>query len=381
MLQSALEEEVESYLLKHANHKDAAGHQLVVRNGSMPERKILTGAGALEIKQPRINDKRSEEKFSSAILPPYLRKSPSIETLIPALYLKGISTNDFPPALEAILGKNAGGLSQGSIVRLKKIWESEYDEWSKTDLSDKRYVYMWADGIHFNVRLEDQRTCILVIIGTLENGKKELVSVLDGYRESKESWMYLMRELKSRGLKEGPKLAAGDGALGFWSALRDVFPETKEQRCWVHKTANILDKMPKKVQGKAKSMIHEMYMSPTKSDAFEVYDLFLLDYKAKYPKACECLEKDKESLFNFYNFPAEHWQHIRTTNPIESTFATVRSRTKRTKGCGSRRATLAMVYKLAIEAQKRWKKIKGYNLITDIFEGKVFKDGELVKVA
>jgi putative transposase len=240
---------------------------------------------------------------------------------------------------------------------------------------------MWADGIHFNVRLEDQRTCILVIIGTLENGKKELVSVLDGYRESKESWMYLMRELKSRGLKEGPKLAAGDGALGFWSALRDVFPETKEQRCWVHKTANILDKMPKKVQGKAKSMIHEMYMSPTKSDAFEVYDLFLLDYKAKYPKACECLEKDKESLFNFYNFPAEHWQYIRTTNPIESTFATVRSRTKRTKGCGSRRATLAMVYKLAIEAQKRWKKIKGYNLITDIFEGKVFKDGELVKVA
>ena len=354
---------------------------MVVKNGTSPERDIITGAGPLKIKQPRINDKREDCKFTSSILPPYLRKSPSIDSLIPALYLKGISTNDYPEALEALLGKDCGGLSQGSIVRLKKVWEEDYKEWNQRDLSDKKYVYMWADGIHFNIRLEENRACMLVIIGTTETGKKELVGILDGYRESKESWSYLMRDLQKRGLKDGPKLAVGDGALGFWAALREVFPESVEQRCWVHKTANILDKMPKSVQGKAKFMIHEMYMSPTKANALVIYRDFIDSYDSKYPKACECLSKDKDVLFSFYDFPADHWQHIRTTNPIESTFATVRLRTKRTKGCGSRMATLTMVYKLAIEAQKRWKKLKGYKWITEIFRGTKFQDGELVKSA
>ena len=381
MLQKALEEEVEAYLQKHQGTLDENGLHSVVKNGSLPEREIISGAGPLKIKQPRVHDKREDYKFTSTILPPYLRKSPSIESLIPALYLKGISTNDYPDALAAILGKNSAGLSQGSIVRLKKVWEDDYKEWNQRDLSNKKYVYMWADGIHFNIRLEEGRCCMLVIIGTTETGKKELIGIHEGYRESKESWSYLMRDLKNRGLEEQPKLAVGDGALGFWAALREVFPETIEQRCWVHKTVNILDKMPKSIQGKAKTMIHEMYMSPTKAKAWEAYNSFFLTFDSKYPKACECLSKDKDVLFSFYDFPAEHWQHIRTTNPIESTFATVRLRTKSTKGCGSRMATLTMVYKLAIEAEKRWRKLKGYQWITEIFKGTKFQDGELVKSA
>ena len=381
MLQDAIENEVAEYLERHGEVKDDQGRQAVVRNGSMPGRTLVTGAGPLPIRQPRVRDRREDHRFTSAILPPYLRRTPSVDALIPALYLKGISTGDFTTALEAILGENASGLSATNIVRLKQGWEEEYKEWSRRDLSGKRYVYWWADGIYFNVRLEDERTCMLVLMGTLGDGTKELIAVLDGFRESKDSWTELMRDLKRRGLKDGPKLAVGDGALGFWAALREMFPQAQEQRCWIHKTANVLDKMPKSLQAKAKSMIHEMYLAPTRKDALAAFDVFLETFEAKYPKASECLTKDKDVLFTFYDFPAEHWQHIRSTNPIESTFATVRHRTRRTKGCGSRTATLTMVFKLAREAEKHWRRINGYAQIVHILEGKKFVDGELKQAA
>ena len=384
MLQVAIENEIGEYIERFKGAKDIRGRRLVVRNGSLPEREIVTGIGLLEVKQPRIHDKREGEAFTSTILPRYIRRVPSIDALIPALYLKGISTGDFSKVLESILGKNATGLSATNIVRLKKLWEQDYEDWAGRDLSHKRYVYFWADGIYFNVRLgdvENKRQCILVIMGTLEDGKKELVSILDGYRESKQAWQEMLRDLKQRGLKECPKLAVGDGGLGFWAALREEFPETIEQRCWVHKTANVLDKMPKSIQPRAKVHICDMYMAPTRDEAFRAYDYFLSHYRAKYEKACECLRKDKESLFAFYDFPAEHWRHIRSTNPIESTFATVRLRTKRTKGCGSRLATLTMVFKLAMEAEKTWQRIRGQNLICKVIEGIRFVDGLIMKQA
>jgi transposase-like protein len=295
--------------------------------------------------------------------------------------LKGISTNEFPTALSAILGEGAKGLSAANIVRLKQCWEEEYKKWSKRDVSDKKYVYFWVDGIYFNVRLDDERSCILVIMAADEAGKKELVAVSDGFRESKTAWKELLLDLKDRGLKMGPKLAVGDGALGFWAALDEVFPKTRRQRCCVHKTANILDKMPKSIQSKAKSMIHDMYMAETKAAALKAFDHFVESFESKYPKAVECLTKDKKDLFTFYDFPGIHWIHIRTTNPIESTFATVRNRTKRTKGSGSRTATLTMVYKLSLEAEKTWKKLKGYKLLKLVLEEKRFLDGELQEKA
>lgn len=381
MLQEAIELEVAECIERHQDTRDAKGLRLVVRNGSLPEREILSGVGALRIKQPRVHDHREGEKFSSKILPPYMRRVPSIDALIPALYLKGVSTGDFSEALTAILGENAAGLSPTNIVRLKQGWEEEYKEWSRRDFSNKRYVYFWADGIYFNVRLERDRPCMLVIIATSHNGGKELVAVYDGHRESKESWLEVLRDLKRRGLKQGPQLAVGDGALGFWRALEEVFPETRHQRCWVHKTANVLDKLAKCVQPHAKTMLHEMYMAPTKKEALKAYDAFLDSYGAKYSKACECLRKDKDVLFTFYDFPAEHWTHIRTTNAIESTFATVRHRTRQTKGCGSRLATLTMVFKLATQAEKHWRRINGYKLISKVMEGVQFVDGELKKAA
>lgn len=295
-----------------------------------------------------------------------MRKAPSIDALIPALYLRGVSTGDFKEALEAIPGPQAGGLSATNIVRLKEVWKQDYEAWRKRDLSKKHYVYIWADGIHFNVRLDDERMCILVLIGATIDGKKELLAVHDGYRESKLSWEEIFSDLLNRGLKKPPAIAIGDGALGFWAALREKFPTTQEQRCWVHKTANILDKMPKSVQSKAKSGVYDMYMAETREQAIKSYTEFLKLYEAKYPSACECLKKDKDVLFTFYNFPAEHWKHLRTTNPIESTFATVRHRTSRTKGCGSRTATLTMVFKLAEQAEKHWIKLNKNILIKKI---------------
>lgn len=381
MLQQAIENEVAEYLERHQNERDDNGRRMVVGNGSMPERTIVSGIGPIGIKQPRVNDKREEYQFTSSILPRYMRRVPSIDALIPVLYLKGISTGDFSDALKAILGENAAGLSATNIVRLKAVWEEDYKQWANCDLSEKRYVYLWADGIHFNVRLEDERICMLVLIGTLEDGKKELVAVYDGYRESKLSWQDVLRDLKKRGLKYAPKLAVGDGALGFWAALAEVFPETRHQLCWVHKMANVLDKLPKSVQPQAKDRLREMYLAPTKAAALKAYDEFLVCYGAKYEKACKCLRTDKDVLFTFYDFPAEHWVHLRTTNPIESTFATVRLRTKRTKGCGSRLATLTMVFKLALEAEKHWRRINGCELIEKVIDGVEFIDGEIKEAA
>lgn len=381
MLQMSIETEVAEYIEGHSTHLDEQGHRLVVRNGHLPERELVTGIGPMPIRQPRVNDKRPGEKFTSKILPPFLRRVPSIDALIPCLYLKGISTGDFAEALESILGPRAKGLSATNIVRLKEGWKQDYEQWCQRDLSQKYYAYIWVDGIHFNVRLDDERSCILVVIGATKDGKKELLAVDDGYRESKLSWQEVLRGLKSRGLKELPALAIGDGALGFWAAAAEEYPTTRCQRCWVHKTANILDKMPRGVQSKAKKRIHEMYMAETREEALKAYDEFLALYEAKFPAACKCLRKDKDVLFTFYDFPAEHWIHIRTTNPIESTFATVRLRTVRTKGCGSRTATLMMVYKLAEQAEKHWRRLNAHQLILTLLEGGKFVDGVLAKAA
>lgn len=374
MLQQAIENEIDEYLLLH-QEKDDNHHRIVKRNGYLPSREILTGIGPIEIRKPRIRG----TNFSSYILPRYMRRVPSIDALIPALYLKGISTGNMEEALKAILGEHVIGLSSTNITRLKESWEKDYDLWITRSLSNKRYCYFWADGIYFNVRLSEERPCLLVIIGALENGTKEVVAIHDGIRESKLSWKEVLQDLKARGLKESPLLAIGDGALGFWAALEEEFPSCKHQRCWVHKTANVLDKMTKSVQPHAKKLIHEMYMAPTKERGYQAFNHFINLYEAKYLKACECLQKDKNKLFTFYEFPAIHWQHIRTTNPIESTFATVRHRTNQTKGCGSRRATLSMVFQLAKEAEKCWRKLRGHELLQKVISGVIFKDGEEVK--
>ncbi|HXK36351.1 MAG TPA: IS256 family transposase [Candidatus Paceibacterota bacterium] len=381
MLQAALETEVADYLEHHQTLLDDDGHRLVVRNGHLPERDLITGVGPVRLTQPRVRDKRDGEKFTSKILPPFLRRAPSVDALIPVLYLKGVSTGDFSEALAAILGPNAAGLSPTNVVRLKEGWKKDYETWSSRGLSAKKYVYWWADGIYFNVRLDRDRPCMLVLMGALEDGKKELVGIHDGHRESKASWLTLLRGLKRQGLTATPKLAVGDGALGFWAAVEEAFPGVTEQRCWVHKTSNILDKMPKSVQPDAKKLIHEMYLSPTREAALKAFDEFKKRYKAKYPKAVDCLDKDKDVLFAFYDFPAEHWLHLRTTNPIESTFATVRHRTRQTKGCGSRLATLTMVFKLALEAERSWRRLNGHQLIAKVIEGVKFVDGVLKEAA
>jgi putative transposase len=380
MLAYALEAEIRRHLEQYNDRVDGKGRKVVVRNGYHPKRSILTGIGPLPVKQPRIDDRAlpEEERFSCKILPRYLRRAPSLDNLIPVLYLKGISTNEFQTALSSILGDGVKGLSPATIVRLKQIWETEYQEWTKRDLSGKQYVYIWVDGIYCNVRLDDQKSCLLIVMGADKHGNKELIAVNDGYRESKASWKEILLDLKQRGLKKAPKLAVGDGALGFWAALDEEYPETKRQRCWVHKTANILDKLPKAIQSKAKAMIQDMYMADTEENAWKAYDLFVAAMQDKYPKAVECLVKDRDCLFTFYQFPAVHWIHIRTTNPIESTFATVRNRTRSTKGCGSRTATLTMVYKLCLEAERTWRKLKGHKMIELVVQGKKFIDGDLV---
>jgi putative transposase len=388
MLQSAIEEEVNEFLLVHDNRRDENGNRLVVRNGYLPGRTVVTGAGKLRVEQPRVRDKSSDVgsrvRFTSKILPPYLRKSKTIEELIPWLYLKGISTGDFTEALEQLLGESAQGFSPNVVTRLKDQWGQEYDQWKQRDLSDTKYAYVWADGIHVNVRLEtpeNKKQCLLVLMGATTEGKKELIAVVDGYRESEQSWYELLIDLKQRGLSISPKLAVGDGALGFWAAIRKVFPDTREQRCWVHKTANILNRMPRSVQPKAKDAIHQIWMSETREEGHKAFDAFLEKYQAKYPEACQCLSKDRDVLLTFYDFPAEHWSHLRTTNPIESTFATIRLRHRRTKGCGTRRASLTMMFKLAQAAQKKWRRLNGYELIIPLMEGKKFVNGELQDAA
>ena len=388
MLQSAIEMEVDDFLAQHAQRRDARGNRLVVRNGYQRPREILTGAGRLAVEQPRVRDNSSKKRervhFTSSILPPYLRRSKAIDELIPWLSLKGISTGDFTEALQALVGEDAPALSPNVIVRLTHEWSQEYDAWNRRDLSEKQYVYVWADGIHVNVRLENEancRQCLLVLMGATVDGQKELIAVVDGYRESEQSWYELLLDLKSRGLSLAPKLAIGDGALGFWAALRKVYGETREQRCWLHKTANILNNMPKSVQPRAKADIHEIWMADTRQQASKAFDAFLEKYQAKYPAACECLAKDRDVLLAFYDFPAEHWKHLRTTNPIESTFATIRLRQRRTKGCGSRRASLTMMFKLAQAAQKRWRRLNGHQHIVHLLEGKQFVNGVMQDAA
>jgi transposase-like protein len=380
LLAEAIEAEVVDYIETHGHLRDGQGHRLVVRNGHKDERQLQTGVGPVKLRQPRVDDRRIDERgqrfrFTSSILPPYLRRTKSIEELIPWLYLKGISTGDFSEALMALLGPDAPGLSASTVVRLKEVWQRDYEAWSKRSLADKRYVYFWVDGIHFNVRLEEGRQCMLIVMGATPEGRKELVAVQDGLRESEQSWRELLLDLKARGLTAVPKLAVGDGALGFWAALRKVFGQTREQRCWVHKTANVLNYLPKGKHGKAKGMLHNIWMAETKAEAEAAFDLFIETFQAKYLKATECLAKDREVLLTFYDFPAEHWIHLRTTNPIESTFATVRLRTRRTKGCGSRTATLTMVFRLTQCAEQHWRALNGSKLLDDVIRGVQFVDG------
>jgi putative transposase len=378
MLKTAIEAEVAEWIDARQHLQDKRGHQQVVRNGYLPERRITTGVGQVTIRQPRVHDRRRGEEaepFSSKILPPYLRKTRSIEELLPWLYLKGISTGSFQEALQALVGPECPGLSASTVTRLLEGWQAEYHQWSKRSLQDKHYVYLWVDGVHFNIRLEEDKQCILVLMGATADGQKELIAITDGYRESEQSWKELLLDVKSRGLSIDPKLATGDGALGFWKALPQVFPTTRTQRCWVHKTANVLDKLPKRMQPGAKQKIHDIWMAETRQDAEAAFSLFLETYQAKYPKACECLAKDRQELLAFYDFPAEHWRHLRTTNPIESVFATVRLRHRRTKGNGSRNACLAMVHQLMLSASKRWRLLSGSDLLPDVIEGVQFTDG------
>jgi putative transposase len=378
LLRQAVEAEVADWIASHAHVTNQTGHREVVRNGHLPRRTITTGVGPIEVQQPRVLDRRAAdvaEPFSSKILPPYLRKTKSLEELIPWLYLKGVSTGDFNEALTALVGPNCPGLSASTVTRLKACWEDEFQEWDQRSLRETQYVYLWADGVHFNIRLEEDRQCILVLMGATADGRKELIAVVDGFRESEQSWKALLLDVKSRGLVVVPKLATGDGALGFWKALRQVFPATREQRCWVHKTANVLNNLPKRLQPEAKEKIHNIWMAATRADADRAFDLFVATYEAKYPKATGCLSKDRDVLLTFYDFPAEHWIHLRTTNPIESTFATVRLRHRRTKGNGSRKACLTMVFKLMQSASKRWRLLNGSQLLPEVIAGVQFIDG------
>ena len=384
LLAQAIEAEVAEWIEARKQNVDSEGRMQVVRNGYLPERSVLTGIGEIPVKKPRVRDRREKgqrEQFQSRILPPYLRKARSVDELIPWLYLRGISTGDFSDALKSILGEGAAGLSASTVVRLKAAWEAEHREWGERRLEGKHYVYIWADGVYFNIRLENDSQCILVLMGATGDGRKELLAIADGYRESEEGWKAMLLDLKSRGLKLPPKLAVGDGGLGFWAALRKVVPSTREQRCWVHKTANVLNYLPKKHQKHAKCMLHDIWMASAKADAERAFDVFIGTWSAKYPKATHCLEKDRDVLLTFYDFPAEHWRHVRTTNPIESTFATVRLRTRRTKGSGSSAACLAMVFKLVMLASERWRALNGSEMLTKIIAGIQFKDGIIREAA
>ena len=378
MIVAALEAEVAQYVEALRHHQDENGHALVVRNGrSHHERTVQMGAGSIKIRAPRVNDRRPDQTFNSRILPPYMRRSPRLEEAVPVLYLRGLSTGDFSEALEALLGSEAAGFSATTITRLVNVWQEEYNAWRKRSLAGKEYVYIWADGVYFNIRLEEDRLACLVVVGVLPDGRKEVIALEDGYRESTESWAGVLRDLKRRGMV-APVLAIGDGNLGFWAALRDVFPETREQRCWKHKIANVLDKLPKRLQARAKEQLHEIMYAPDRKSAVEEIDIFQKEYGPRYAKAVETLIKDQDRMLTFFDFPAEHWLHLRTTNPIESTFATVKARTKKTKGAGSRKAGLAMAWKLVIAAQDRWRRVNAPHLVALVKVGVEFPNGEAV---
>lgn len=383
MLAEALEAEVQDYLEAARGERDEHGHALVVRNGHADERKVLCGAGAMEVRVPRVNDKRVDEngsrhRFKSVILPPYMRRSPKVTEVLPLLYLHGLSSGDFVPALEEFFGSQAG-LSAATITRLSEQWQTERESFMRRDLSARDYVYIWVDGIHTGVRLgSDDRLCCLVVLGARLDGSKEVVALADGYRESTESWAELLRDLKKRGMR-APELAVGDGALGFWGAIRDAFPQTRHGRDWVHKTANVLDSMPKSVHGRAKAAIKEITEAEDKAHAETAIKEFADEFSKKWPKAVAKIEDDKEALLAFYDYPAQHWRHLRTSNPIESVFAPVRARTDVTKGPGSRQAGLAMIFKLIEAAEGRWRKLTGAHLVALVRAGAKFKNGEMVE--
>lgn len=378
LLAQAVEAELAELLALHAD-RQVDGRQAVVRNGYLPGRTIQTGLGDVPVKVPKVRDRSGRGiKFNSKLVPPYLKRTKSIEDFIPWLYLKGISTGDMQATLESLLGEGVGGLSAGTVSRLKQSWEADYDRWRQRDLSRRRYVYVWADGVYSSVRMDD-RLCLLVIVGSDDTGRKEVLAVVDGYRESEASWLEVLEQLEGQGLTIPPKLAIGDGALGFWKAVAKKWPQTAQQRCWVHKTANVLNKVPKALQPKLKAALHDIWMAETRQGARKAFDDCVKRFEAKYPKAMECLQKDKEAMLAFYDFPATHWQHIRTTNPIESVFATVRLRTAKMKNCGSRTTTLTMAWLLMSMAQKRWRRLRGYKLLADVVEGVKFKDGERIE--
>lgn len=377
ILFKALEIEIDSFISLYADLKDDQGRKRITRNGYLPKRDIQTGIGPVSVKVPRSRDRQKDVekiRFHSSIVPVYLKKTRSIEALIPWLYLKGISTGDFTEALSALVGRDAPGLSASTISRLKTIWEKEYQEWQSRDLSEKHYVYIWADGVYCNVRMDDKQ-CILVIMGATKDGVKELLAIEGGYRESEQSWLSLLNDLKRRGLQKAPALAIGDGSLGFWKAISKTYETTEWQRCWVHKTANILNKLPKSLQAKAKKNIHKIWMADTRKMAELAFDSFINIYEAKYPKAVQCLEKDREVLLKFYDFPAEHWRHIRTSNPIESTFATVKLRTAKVRGCFSSNSVLSMAFKLCKSAEKNWIKLHHYEKLGQLILGVKFVNG------
>ena len=378
LIEQAVEAELSALLVAHADDKTEDGMARLVRHGHLPEREVMTGIGPVPVKVPRVRDRGTGDdriRFRSSILPPWLRKAKSIEDLLPWLYLKGVSTGDFQEALAALLGSNAAGLSATTISRLKADWWADYERWQRRDLSARRFVYVWADGVYFRPRMAEEKQCVLVLIGADEWGRKEVIGLSDGYRESTQSWRELLLDLKRRGLAHAPEIAIGDGALGFWAALREVFGSTREQRCWVHKTGNVLNAMPKSVQPKAKGHLHDIWQAGTRVEADAAFDFFAETYGVKYDKAVAKLIKDRDVLLAFYGFPAEHWKHIRTSNPIESTFATVRHRTAKTKGCLSRKTGLAMAFKLMMSAQAKWRKLDGANRIPEIVQGVEFKDG------
>ncbi len=377
VIQQVIEVESAQLLEQYGNVKTVQGRQAVVRNGYLPEREVLTGAGPVAVRVPKVRDRSgSGVKFNSGVVPPYVRKSPRVSAALPWLYLKGVSTGDMSEALKVLLGEEAKGLSANVVSRLKAQWADDHARWDRRDLSQARYVYWWADGIHTGLRSEQSEgQCLLVIIGVTPDGRKERVVIGDGYRESKESWKQILLDLKGRGLQAGPLLATGDGALGFWAALDEVFPQTRQQRCWFHKMGNVLNALPKSQHGRAKADLHGIWMAATRAEALTAFERFVMQYQSKYPKAVEKLTKDRDSLLAFYDFPAEHWQHLRTTNPIESTFATVRHRTTRTRNCVSRSTFLGLAFKLMEEAEKSWRKIRGFDRIELLLKGIPFKDG------
>ena len=380
MLMEALVPEVADYVERHRAERGVDVRALVVRNDRGRPRQVTTGAGTVKVQAPRVDDRRPDHRFTSTILPPYMRRSSKVSEVLSVLYLRGLSTGDFKEALDALLGDKASGLSASSITRMTSAWEEEYRSFRRRDLSAEDYVYVWADGVHFRVRLEDDRLCTLVLLGVRRDGTKELIAVEDGYRESAESWSSVLRDLKRRGLR-APVLAIGDGALGLWRAIRDVWPETRERRCWVHRLRNVLDKLPKRLQAKAKRALHEIMYAECREDAEAEIVRFAEDYGAKYPKAVESLQRDQECLLSFFDFPAEHWQHLRTTNAVESTFATVKLRQRVTKGAGSRTKARLMAFKLLDMAQKRWRRLDAPHLVGPAREGVPFTNGTQVRNA